>query len=559
MTRLWTWLFRLGALAGAAPLFASRHLPFADLPEHVAVIATLRHYWDPAWRTQELFTIEGAWRTQYWLYDVVGAALAFFMGGAERANLVLLALTALGFSYGLRALLRAFRHDERLGLLGVPLFWNRALAEGLLSFVAAIPVLLYGLALVADHAREPTRRRAKLLAAFALALFFLHLSAFVVFVVAAAVVDLGWLEDGAIGTLRSRLTARLKGAPKRALWLVPVLFAVVLFAATSPVTHPDAAQGAHAKIVRFYPNAMLLRALPGWMADFWKTRADDAAALLAALAVAVTFVPWPGSASPEGRRARWLGRSLVLVAAAFYFAMPSQVGFAFILDLRLAPIVGLFAVLLARRVQGRLADASAALALTGALATSAVGLSEMRAYETEEAARLDILLKRLPAGKRLLSLVFDPASRHAIIPPFVHAGAYYRARYGGIASFSFSELPHWPVRYRPEAAPPKKHVVFWDYAPCLFRNTEDGPQYDFVLVRGDVDPFESDPPGPVYRPVAIAREWKLFARTADPPRQAPEGFVDRGPCAAAQDAAREQVEELDGAPTGAPPDAPRSP
>ena len=107
MTRLWTWLFRLGALAGAAPLFASRHLPFADLPEHVAVIATLRHYWDPAWRTQELFTIEGAWRTQYWLYDVVGAALAFFMGGAERANLVLLALTALGFSYGLRALLMA--------------------------------------------------------------------------------------------------------------------------------------------------------------------------------------------------------------------------------------------------------------------------------------------------------------------------------------------------------------------------------------------------------------------------------------------------------------------
>jgi hypothetical protein len=275
-----------------------------------------------------------------------------------------------------------------------------------------------------------------------------------------------------------------------------VLFAVALFAATSPVTHPDAAQGAHAKIVRFYPNAMLLRALPGWMADFWKTRADDAAALVAALAVAVTFVPWPGSESPEGRRARWLGRSLVLVAAAFYFAMPSQVGFAFILDLRLAPIVGLFAVLLARRVQGRLADASAALALTGALATSAVGLSEMRAYETEEAARLDILLKRLPAGKRLLSLVFDPASRHAIIPPFVHAGAYYRARYGGIASFSFSELPHWPVRYRPEAAPPKKHVVFWDYAPCLFRNTEDGPHYDFVLVRGDVDPFESDPPGP---------------------------------------------------------------
>ena len=49
----------LGAIAAltVAPLFCVDYLPFTDLPEHVAVMATLRHWFDPAWRIQEHYVL----------------------------------------------------------------------------------------------------------------------------------------------------------------------------------------------------------------------------------------------------------------------------------------------------------------------------------------------------------------------------------------------------------------------------------------------------------------------------------------------------------------------
>jgi len=83
------WLLALAAAATVAPLFAARHLPFCDLAEHLAAIATLRHWFDPAWRSRETFVLT-AGNSQYVLYYVVGALLAFPFGTAERANLFLL-------------------------------------------------------------------------------------------------------------------------------------------------------------------------------------------------------------------------------------------------------------------------------------------------------------------------------------------------------------------------------------------------------------------------------------------------------------------------------------
>ena len=113
--------------------------------------------------------------------------------------------------------------------------------------------------------------------------------------------------------------------------------------------------------------------------------------------------------------------------------------------------------------------------------------------------------------RRLLTLVFLASSKHVLISPFVHFGAYYRARYGGVAGFSFSELPHWPVTYRPELAPPKKKITFWDWNPCMFRNSTDGAYYDYVLVRGDVDPFLNAPPGSRWRTIGMSKDWLLYA------------------------------------------------
>jgi hypothetical protein len=140
-----------------------RFLPFADLPQHVAVIATLRHWWDPAWKAQQTYSLSVG-QTQYWLYYIVGALLAVPLKTSEMANRVLLTLVGLAFPYSLSSLLKAARRDERLAVFGCAFFWNKATLMGLESYVAAIPLTLWGLALAIRHSESPSRKRLALLA-----------------------------------------------------------------------------------------------------------------------------------------------------------------------------------------------------------------------------------------------------------------------------------------------------------------------------------------------------------------------------------------------------------
>ena len=138
---------RACAAATVVPLWSAGHLPFTDLPQHVSAIATLRHWWDPAWKSQQYFTLELG-QTQYLLYYLAGAALAFPFGSAERANLVLLSAIAISYPYSLRSLLRALGADTRLALFGCALFWSQALLIGFFNYVAAMPLTIWALAFV---------------------------------------------------------------------------------------------------------------------------------------------------------------------------------------------------------------------------------------------------------------------------------------------------------------------------------------------------------------------------------------------------------------------------
>jgi hypothetical protein len=527
--RLWRWLLALSAVANIAPLYFAGHLPFCDLPEHLAAIATIRHYWDASWGFQRYFVLQGLTHTSYVLYDVVGALLAIPFGSVERANLFLLSLIGLGFPFGLRELLRATHRDERLAVLACPLFWNRALGEGLVNYVASIPVALFGLALAARQSETPTRARAWLLAAVAVVLFYLHASGLVLFVGGAIVFMLFTRLDPPPATRRAGVVRRLARLPRQLVWLAPAIGAALVLLIDSPFVHPEPArEGVHAGVVRFSSNATLLRSLPAWMYDFWRSPADDWACALAWLLFALVLFSSQrqgDDARPVERAAPWVAFFAILL----YFTMPNQVGFAFILDLRLAPCVGLLLPLLVRAPRERVMRI-AALGMTAvALFVGAHCAWQMREFERDEASSFDRVVRNLPRGKKLVTLIFDRESSRANVGPFLHFGSYYAARFGGVASFSFAEVPHWPIQYRPELAPPKKPTVFWDWNPCLFQNTIDGTYYDFVLTRGELRPFADAPPGPVWRMIGGAREWTLYEKTGES-RAAKEGEIDRGPC-----------------------------
>ena len=154
---LWTWLLGACAAATVVPLWSAAHLPFTDLPQHVSAIGTLRHWWDPYWKSSEYFTLAFG-QTQYLLYYLVGAAFAFPLGTAERANLVLLSLIAVAFPCSLRVLLRALRADTRLALFGCTLFWSQSLLIGFFNYLAAMPLTLWALALTLRQTETPSRR-----------------------------------------------------------------------------------------------------------------------------------------------------------------------------------------------------------------------------------------------------------------------------------------------------------------------------------------------------------------------------------------------------------------
>ncbi|HVH45168.1 MAG TPA: hypothetical protein VM925_22605 [Labilithrix sp.] len=507
-SRAWSSIHHVVAFATVVPLFLSRHPPFSDMPEHLALVATMRHWWDPSWQSQTYFQLEGIGRTPYWLYHVIGALLAVPLRTPERAVLALTVLSGLGFPYALRALARSLDRDPRVGLLGAPLFWNLALAEGFMSYVASIPVALWALASAIEQMRSPTLRRGVVLCGLTVALLYLHVSSFVFFCLASTasalvlVRDVGFGARGAVARLASRLP-----------WLPVAMMLGGLFAWQSVLTHPNEMSGEFASTVRFIAIDVLVERLFAWMHDFWRSPWDDRLAL----------VLWGALAALLYASIRWRKPKPLTVVAALIFSialglylfMPTQVSYAFLLDLRMAPIVGMTVGLLIHTNDERLERvAFGAIAAAGIL-MSVHGAHQMWRFEQEEAAHFDLLLRNMPPGKRLLMLVFRDESRLTNIPPFLHYGSYYRARYGGIASFSFSELPHWPLRYRPETAPPKKAITFWSWNPCRFKNLTDGPYYDYVLTRGDVEPFANHAPGPKWMVIGAARGWRLYAKTGE--------------------------------------------
>jgi hypothetical protein len=494
---LWTWLLRLCAAATVVPLWSAAHLPFTDLPQHVAAIGTLRHWWDPSWKAQEYFTL-ALGQTQYLLYYLAGAALAFPLGTAERANLVLLSGVAVAFPYALRSLLKAMGGDTRLALFGCTLFWSQALLIGFFNYVAAMPLMLWALTLAVREAETPSRRTQWMLAAASVALFYLHLSAFLLFAPAAALASV----------LLPRL-APVREWPRRMLWAAPVVILSLLWLWNSPVVHPQEVGWHQPMTVAFEEPATALRDLTDALLDIWRGSGDEYALL--ALAAAAALLAWPQQREPDAQPwKRALLAAWVALAVLLYFAFPVSIGWMWQLNERYALAAALLLPALLRPARGWRGAVPLLLVAATALGSAGNAFTNIRNFEGE-VGPFDEVLAHAEPGRRLIGMIFDQNSRYAKFSAFLHFQSYYRARMGGVASFSFAELPQSPLRYKPQAEPPR-HPAGWEWHANAFRNDVDGLYYDYVLVHGRVDPFARRPPGPQWRVVSREGDWALYEK-----------------------------------------------
>lgn len=503
------------ALLTVAPLFVGKYLPFTDLPEHVATVATLRHWYDPAWHDGQTYVLALS-KSSYIAFHLIGALLSVPLGSAELAVRVLTALAGLALPYAVRALLRALRGDERLAVLACPLFWCRPLIIGFLPYMAALPVAITTIALAIEQLRRPSAARAWGLVALSIFTFYLHVSAFAILVLVASVFTVVPIPDAQ----RSRWTTNVG----RLAWLVPSFVLVAVWAVrAAPNGGPELLASDSA--VRYVPPRELGSLFAAWTHDIWHGRIDDLTGVVFWLLVA-----WLGlqRSAPEPGGGWAVAARLTPFACVFvlYFVMPFKIGAGAMLNVRLAVLLGLFVLLVPRPdPTSRLPFVCASIL---SIVVAANAAREIRAT-APEIGDFEKVLAAIRPGSRLLALHFKRASDHTQPAAWVHAGAYHRTRQGGVASLSFSEMGHWPIQYRPEARPPKKAALFWDFEPCLFRNTVDGRYYDFILVRGDAAPVKPGTPGPVWRPVVHVDDWSVFEKVPDAVEMV--GTHDDGPCA----------------------------
>lgn len=516
--RRWTWALALAAAVSVLPLFTAKYLPFSDLPEHVATIAAFQRLHDPAFRVSEHFAI--AWgESQYFLYHLVGAGLAKLVGSARVANLLLLAGVGFAYPFALRSLLRALDRDERLALFAPPLFFSHALVVGLLPFVASVPLVVVGLALVVRQAKAPTRRRYVALAGIGVLLLFTHVASLLVFVLAA----LGLCF--AIAAERGSRLAALRALPRRASWLAPTGILFVAWSLVSKVGRHGASLREPGQIT-FTRTRALVRAFAFWSHDAWPSHGDEVLAVVFwSMVGALAFV-----AARRAERAPRLPALLVplLTVVVVYLALPNRIGGTDAINVRLGVFVPLFVLLVVDLGKGATSKLALGVAAFLVLASAANNTREIRLAQ-RSLGNFDRVLAAMEPGARVVTLTTTSDVPPDHFPPWIHVTAYHRVEHGGVSEPSFGTLGHWPLQYRAGAAPPPKRELFWEFAPCLYRNAEDGPYYDHVLVNGELEPFADRPPGPAFRPVLTEGPWTLYRKIPGEMNGAWD-VPDQGPC-----------------------------
>ena len=484
---VWPALVALCTAMAVAPLWASELLPYQDAPQHVAAVRVLADYRTPGLGFDRWFEIDLG-RLQYLGFYLPAAILAK-VTGADVAVRILLSIIAVATSAAFWMFLGAFDRDRRLAIFAPPVFHTVPLYLGFFNFLESIPLALALLALGERELREPSRRRAAVLAMGGAALLWLHPSGLGFAVAAGCILA---LTSGQ--TWRRQLRALLPWMP------------AMLLLGTWAV---------HALAVRDGPGATA-RTPPYWLApkdtilglvrfgNVLASHGDEifVAALAALLCAAVAIRPRP-------RLVRaWrlpLLAGLVLVA---YLVVPYDIGYMGYIPLRALPFFALLVIASPSIAPGPATSAIFAVAVVLQVAFQTSMVASYRAFDREaQVTELRQVLHAAEPGRRLFAIVGDSASHLFQYQSFLHFGSYYEVFRGGRARYNFAETPWTPVRFR-EGTDPVPLPRSWELHPLTVDLSRALAGEDFVLLRTPAPTPEG------FHRVAHAGRWELYAPDA---------------------------------------------
>jgi hypothetical protein len=203
------------------------------------------------------------------------------------------------------------------------------------------------------------------------------------------------------------------------------------------------------------------------------------------------------------------------ICAALYVVTPSSYGFIWPIHTRFPLVAALLLPLwMPRRSLGR-----GGWLLVAALGAASLGfVVDLRArvvqWQASELGDLDEALSHARPGRRLVAILAPQSSAWVPNVPMLHVAAYYQARGGAVATFSFADFPQSPFRYREGPSRPPRLPPRWEWTASLEVADPARSYYDYVLVRRGVSDSPAAEPTR-YRLAFSGRDWLLYERTRE--------------------------------------------
>ena len=487
-----TWLYWAVAVFASAPAWIVKHPPLQDLPFHLATIRIIRSFHDPAYGFDQNFSL-ALGRTQYIIYYLIGAGLALLVG-VVAANVLLVSTYLGGTVLALRSLLRALGRDERLCLLVLPLLVNTMFAYGLMPFLLAIPVMLWGFAVAARHFERSTLRSGALLCLVSVALFYSH------------VLPLGLFCIGFAAMFPWAKPARWLRCAAPALPVSLVLAWWTFFTAAGRLARGAATDNAGD------PHRSMDAAIadiPNWFTNVFRDTSDE----LCLVALAIVVIGAFGLSVGDSDRAKPIARRYALVPVAcvvLYFLLPEGHGYIWLIAQRFPILFAMTAIPLVRMPRGPRGVLVTAAALAVGVGSITNTCRHFVQYEVNEVGDIDSAIDVMDPNSRVCALIFDKGSSVLNHQPFLHFGSYYQVRKGGVVMFTYAGYAHWPVDFLPGRGPPPGGParLRWEWMPEVVPISEVYPYYDYVLTRG---PGFRPPPG-TYHLTWHDPHWAVWER-----------------------------------------------
>ncbi|HEY7642930.1 MAG TPA: hypothetical protein VH814_24570 [Steroidobacteraceae bacterium] len=449
-------LYAFALLLSIVPLWLTHYLPMVDLPGHAALMTSLRQLA----QGNPIFSAEfrANWFTPYVLGYGLLYAVSLLVPVAVAAKVVV-SVSIVYTSFLVGVLLREAAADERWKWLAIPCSYSLAFYWGFLSFIVAIPIALLLLIHTIRFDRDPSLRRAMIVAALAVLAFFSHVIAMGLGCLCALAYIAGARYRDPLGLMRRALP-----------YTAPIPLIVVWFTQTAS----NVAGVAHAPLVYGPMRARLAYLISQ------PSGSDDLSYLAIVVTTAIVLLPLLCGSRFTSRPARWLPLVAVVVT---YFAMPSYAFLSGFLYERL----GLFFVPTWLLVFDRPTGPRPRLEwLAMAVVLAWVGSNTWRfAAFGAETRPFGAVLQHMEEGRRVAGLMISNTSTHFATPVYLHFANWYQVERRGVVDFNFADFQMIVQRRAIDRPRVDEGLAV---RPVLFDwQHNGGSSYDYFLVRAPAD------------------------------------------------------------------------